>query len=517
MTFDVDRVDRVDGTISALDASFSCGTAQDRVTGAIRWHSQTPLVARTRSRGILDFPITDSGSSSVLPVVVRSAGTEPLHVGTPVIEGPDDREFRVLPGGCAEQTLDPDEECTVQVEFDPDHRVPPSRYAVLRIPDDAYGGGGLVKLFGYARVPTTTRIQASDNADGPPGSATVTARVDPTPTWPEFYPARWLVDGVQVDHYGPSLTVGAGASVEVEPGPHSIQARFIGGTYYAPSLSDPVVVVTYCHPDVTLDWAPWGDPTLIYITGRVTLCGAAPTAAGKLTLTDQTTGRVLAMKDVVAPTGEIALATSLSGTHDLRLSYTGLSPYFLPGEASRTVNGTTDVTVPAIGATAVSLKPGALPSATSARVSVAWSASGNHHPAPLTYQVQQRADGGAWTTIVGSGSAVTTTERVLERGKVFRFRARASDAAGNTGAWTESRDVRVEVIQQSSRSVSWAGRWWTASSPAFSAGSARSSRDRSASATLRFTGRSVGWVASMGPARGPPGSTSTATAWRQST
>lgn len=74
----------------------------------------------------------------------------------------------------------------------------------------------------------------------------------------------------------------------------------------------------------------------------------------------------------------------------------------------------------------------------SARVTVKW--SGNDTKLQVltaglrSYQAQKRTDGGAWTD---DGTMTTTTlTRTWARGHVYDIRVRASDKAGNWGAWS---------------------------------------------------------------------------------
>jgi hypothetical protein len=55
-----------------------------------------------------------------------------------------------------------------------------------------------------------------------------------------------------------------------------------------------------------------------------------------------------------------------------------------------------------------------------------------------SFRVQQRVDGGAWTTIVASTTAKTLT---VDRagGHTYRFRIAARDVAGNWGAWSSTK------------------------------------------------------------------------------
>jgi hypothetical protein len=58
------------------------------------------------------------------------------------------------------------------------------------------------------------------------------------------------------------------------------------------------------------------------------------------------------------------------------------------------------------------------------------------------------------------------------------------------------------LIQDSSSSVTYAGKWTTASNSNASGGTTRYSKTRGATATISFTGRAVAWVAPVGTRMG---------------
>ena len=110
-------------------------------------------------------------------------------------------------------------------------------------------------------------------------------------------------------------------------------------------------------------------------------------------------------------------------------------------------------------------------------------------------------NGGAWTTVnvnIKSASAGV----LVSPGSTYRFRVRAIDRASNIGAWAYSATFKVTAYQQSSSRVRYSGRWSTSTSTSWWGGSAKSSTSKGSTASLTFTGRSIGWVALRGPTRG---------------
>jgi hypothetical protein len=73
---------------------------------------------------------------------------------------------------------------------------------------------------------------------------------------------------------------------------------------------------------------------------------------------------------------------------------------------------------------------------------------GGEDPAPGTgvasYDVQQRAGGGAWQTIL-AGTVLAATTRWLDEG-VYGFQVRARDGAGNLGGWSAEVSTWVDTI-----------------------------------------------------------------------
>jgi hypothetical protein len=82
----------------------------------------------------------------------------------------------------------------------------------------------------------------------------------------------------------------------------------------------------------------------------------------------------------------------------------------------------------------------------------------------------------------------------------YRFRVRAYDAVGNKSAWKLGPTIKGRLLQESKATL---GTGWTAITGAsLSAGAARQSSSPGATASLKFSGRAVSWVGSLGPGKG---------------
>ena len=138
--------------------------------------------------------------------------------------------------------------------------------------------------------------------------------------------------------------------------------------------------------------------------------------------------------------------------------------------------------------------------ATTVPVRVSWTAA---DPSGIARESLQRSiSGGAWAGVRLASATATAANEVLPVGKYVRQRSRATDRLVNTSTWFQGPSVRAIVTQQSSTAVTWSGTWHTGASTSASGGSLRYATAAGASATFRFTGSSVAWVAVRGTSRG---------------
>jgi hypothetical protein len=113
------------------------------------------------------------------------------------------------------------------------------------------------------------------------------------------------------------------------------------------------------------------------------------------------------------------------------------------------------------------------------------------------YDVALSTDDGAYRSL-GTTTSPSSTRR-LTGGHTYRFRIRPVDKAGNIGGWTYSATVRRTLP---TASIKYSGTWRTSSCSACIGGSQRVSRDAGAGARLTFTGRAVGYIATVGSGQG---------------
>ncbi len=160
-----------------------------------------------------------------------------------------------------------------------------------------------------------------------------------------------------------------------------------------------------------------------------------------------------------------------------------------------------DRTAPVVAGPKVSIRPGGTLGATGVPAVLSWTATDAGGAGIRNYDIAQSTDGGAFATIRSAlpGASLNLS---LAPGHTYRFEVRATDKASNRGAWLAGPTLNPAVVQQTTTSAAWAGPWTTASSTAYSGGSAKYSSTAGASSIFTFSGRSVGAVFSRGPARG---------------
>ncbi len=149
----------------------------------------------------------------------------------------------------------------------------------------------------------------------------------------------------------------------------------------------------------------------------------------------------------------------------------------------------------------VAFRLGAAPVGRSA-VRVSWSSAvrveGDR--SALSYRLEAAVDDGGYRTV--PSGARRRVDRSLEPGHRYRFRVRATSEAAGAGPWSDAVDMVFRRYQDGDRAVDLAGSWSTASSPAYSDGRVRYSKQDGSTMTLRFHGRAVAVRAPIGPTRG---------------
>ncbi len=116
------------------------------------------------------------------------------------------------------------------------------------------------------------------------------------------------------------------------------------------------------------------------------------------------------------------------------------------------------------------------------------------------YRLERSVDGGAWQRILNRKTK--HLDVALATGHTYRYRVRAVDKAGHRSAWADGTDIPTEGrrrcldLDHLPRLVDGHGRRSAVGGALHEAAAA------SATATFRFTGRDVAWIAERGPGHG---------------
>jgi subtilisin len=147
-----------------------------------------------------------------------------------------------------------------------------------------------------------------------------------------------------------------------------------------------------------------------------------------------------------------------------------------------------------IGGPTVKLTVGKVAGSISVPVSVAWTRVTNAR----RYRLQTRVDEGAW----GSGVRTTRTQLTLSErpGRRYQFRVQAL-VGGVWRSWKQGRTALVTAVEPSN-DVAFTGNWKAAPSRRAYSELPVSSSEAGASATYRFTARSIAWLSVRAPERG---------------
>jgi lysozyme len=90
----------------------------------------------------------------------------------------------------------------------------------------------------------------------------------------------------------------------------------------------------------------------------------------------------------------------------------------------------------------------------------------------------------------------------LTFGKTYRYLVKATDGASNLSGPVFGPTFRALLVQQWGTGITYSGTWYTVFNSGASGGSLRYTTRKGASATYKFSGTSVSWIAYRGPNRG---------------
>ncbi len=115
-------------------------------------------------------------------------------------------------------------------------------------------------------------------------------------------------------------------------------------------------------------------------------------------------------------------------------------------------------------------------------------------------ELRRQVDGGPWV-LVSDGLPSGTATQWMAPGHRYRFADRVVDRGGNAASATGP-TLYVGRVDDRSASIAYRGGWRSRSSTSASSGTLRYATAAGATASFRFTGRSVAWVTPLGPTLG---------------
>jgi spore germination protein YaaH len=274
-------------------------------------------------------------------------------------------------------------------------------------------------------------------------------------------------------------------------------ARF--GVYVGPAAPTSVVSFTTTP----------GSPTR---SGNVTFTLKFGAGITRLDRNDLTRSGSAAGCSMAAPTGSgttwsIAVTGCGAGTVTVTLRakavMDAVSNWGPQANVARTVR--IDRTAPTAASPRVRLRTGATLSSvlTSAALpaTLSWSASDAGGAGIRDYDVRRSVDGGAFVNNAVDHAAPTMGIG-LTPGHSYRFAVRATDKAGNVGAWVAGPVMRGTLLQDPSGALTFRGTWAKGTSVSYSGGTVRFSKTAGSAVRYAFTGRGIALVATRGPDRG---------------
>ncbi|MEP7157937.1 MAG: hypothetical protein ABI797_00780, partial [Chloroflexota bacterium] len=119
-----------------------------------------------------------------------------------------------------------------------------------------------------------------------------------------------------------------------------------------------------------------------------------------------------------------------------------------------------------------------------------------------SYELQRKQGSGSFTSVTLPFSTATSVNVALTPGSSYTFRLRASDSSGNTSDWVTTTPGTMALLQETAAQIAYVGSWKRVSLSGASGGKVRKTGTAGYTATLSFTGSSVGFVSTRAAARG---------------
>jgi hypothetical protein len=482
---------------------FTCGDTFWPMTGWIRYNATdaVPSLGLPDAGPVFD-PVVQGDTGVPVAFPMTNDGEVPVSIGDISLAGADAADFRIQDDDCSGARVAPAASCSFDVVFAPVDAG--SATATLVIPSDLPVSPRRLGIAGQAliAIQVSPPVAIADSTYHVPGvryEATLTPAT-------EYGTVECLVDG---ETLGGSGVDGDGrvwcTGPRPEPGQHELVVHYLGSPFDGEATS-PVSTFTVDETTtttVTTDRSTAPANAIVRVTATVGYAGDLAYDGGTMTITDETTGAVLAQGPVGPSAPSLAVQrTFTQGPHHLVASYSGIAGTHDPSSGSTDHAATApDLVPPSAAAPRATLDRG--PALVSGRVPVriAWSGA-DTGSGVARYELRQQTDDGPWSTV-----STTLTSPALVRelayGHHYRYQVRSIDRAGNASPWATAARFTLSGYHDTSASIAWSGTWpRSTSSPSWWGGRARLSSSAGATARFTFTGRSVAWVGLRASNRG---------------
>lgn len=118
------------------------------------------------------------------------------------------------------------------------------------------------------------------------------------------------------------------------------------------------------------------------------------------------------------------------------------------------------------------------------------------------YQLRQRVDGGSWETLRLPSATARRVQVGLLQPHDYQFAVRAVDGAGNAGSWATGAVFRQQRLTERTSALTTSAGWTVRTWDGYLGRGGLRSGTAGATATLRFTGSQVAWIAPRSASRG---------------
>jgi hypothetical protein len=172
----------------------------------------------------------------------------------------------------------------------------------------------------------------------------------------------------------------------------------------------------------------------------------------------------------------------------------------LPDDTSDTIafeivvaGAASDTTAPTVGSLARSLPAQAI-GTSSVKVALSWKGE-DVGTGVASYRLERCIGSGAWAKVTLPTPTTKSITATLTIDTAYSYRVRATDRAGNVGAWATFPVLNPKRIQDTSSLVTYTGTWTKVSNSSLSGGSARYASSTSRRAKVAFTGQEIALIA----------------------